>query len=104
MKFKSLAGLLALSFVVSTSVSVVAAQPTHPTKLSRLARRKGATRRVACRETLFGTCVQSHVAIASPAARYTDGPVGNRGPRSGALAKGPVPGGVCDAGDNPFIC
>jgi hypothetical protein len=43
-------------------------------------------------------------ASASPTARHIDGRVGIRAPRAGAFATRPAPGGVCDVGDNPFIC
>jgi len=58
MKFKSIASLLALSFVVLTSVPVLAAQTAHPAKLTRSARHKGAACRVACRQAVFGTCIE----------------------------------------------
>jgi hypothetical protein len=41
---------------------------------------------------------------ASPTARYIDGHVGIRAPRAGASATRPAAGGVCDVGDNPFVC
>jgi Protein of unknown function (DUF3551) len=43
-------------------------------------------------------------ASASPTVRYIDGRVGIRAPRTGAFATRPAAGGVCDVGDNPFIC
>jgi hypothetical protein len=43
-------------------------------------------------------------ASASPTVRYIDGRVGIRAPRAGAFAARPAAGGVCDVGDNPFIC
>ena len=58
MKFISIASLLALSFVVLTSVPVLAAQIAHPAKLTRSARHKGAACRVACRQAVFGTCIE----------------------------------------------
>ena len=39
-----------------------------------------------------------------PTVRYIDGRVGIRAPRTGAFATRPAAGGVCDVGDNPFIC
>jgi len=56
MKFISIASLLA--FVVLTSVPVLAAQIAHPAKLTRSARHKGAACRVACRQAVFGTCIE----------------------------------------------
>jgi len=38
----------------------------------------------------------------SPSARYILGRVGIGAPR--AFGTRPAPGGVCDVGDNPFIC
>jgi hypothetical protein len=43
-------------------------------------------------------------ASVSPTARYILGRVGIRAPRAGAFGARPAPGGVCDVGDNPFIC
>jgi Protein of unknown function (DUF3551) len=43
-------------------------------------------------------------ASAFPTVRYIDGRVGIRAPRAGAFATQPATGGVCDVGDNPFIC
>lgn len=43
-------------------------------------------------------------ASVSPTARHILGRVGIRAPRAGAFGTQPAPGGVCDAGDNPFIC
>lgn len=54
MKFKSIAGLLALSFVVLTSVPVLAAQTAHRAKLTRSARHRDA----ACRQAVFGTRIE----------------------------------------------
>jgi len=43
-------------------------------------------------------------ASASPAARYFDGRVRIPAPRVGASLSAHPPGGICDEGDNPFIC
>jgi hypothetical protein len=43
-------------------------------------------------------------ASASPTVRYIDGRGGIRAPHTAAFATRPAAGGVCDVGDNPFIC
>jgi hypothetical protein len=64
-----------------------------------------ATPAVACTRHVTSRHVAKNAnASASPTARYIDGRVGIRAPRAGAFATRPAPGGVCDAGDNPFIC
>jgi hypothetical protein len=83
MKFKSIARLLALSFVVLTSARVLAAQTAHPAKLTRSARHKDAACRVAC--------------------RHIDGYARIPTPHVGRFAT-PPDGENCDVGDNPFIC
>jgi hypothetical protein len=58
-KFKSIVGLLALSFVVPTGVPVSAAQPAHPAKLThRLVRHNDTACRVVCRQAVFGTSIE----------------------------------------------
>jgi hypothetical protein len=111
MKFKSIAGLLALSFVVLTGTPVFAAQIVHPASLSRSARHRGTRSRVARRQTAFGTFVGRKPFVPNetpPNALEDDWPanrrVGNSAPRADAFATRPAPGEVCDAGDNPFIC
>jgi Protein of unknown function (DUF3551) len=47
---------------------------------------------------------EDHSASASPTVPYFDRRVGIRAPRVGAFATRPAAGGVCDVGDNPFIC
>jgi hypothetical protein len=84
MKFKSIARLLALSFVALTSVRGLAAQTAHPARLTRSARHKDAACRVACRH------IDSYARIPAP-------------PHVGRFAA-PPDGKNCDVGDNPFIC
>jgi hypothetical protein len=83
MKFKSIARLLALSFVVLTSARGLAAQTARPAKLTRSARHKDA----ACRE----------------GCRHIDGYARIPTPHVGRFAT-PPDGENCDVGDNPFIC
>jgi hypothetical protein len=83
MKFKSVARLLALSFVAFTSVRVLPAQTAHPAKLNRSARRKDTACRVGCRH------IDSYARIPAP--------------DIGRFAA-PPDGKSCDVGDNPFIC
>jgi hypothetical protein len=54
MKFKSIATLLALSFVVSTGVPAFATKAAHPANRSRSFQHNDA----ACRETIFRTCIE----------------------------------------------
>jgi hypothetical protein len=58
MKFKSIASLLALSFVGLTNVPVLAAQTAHPVKLTRSARREDTACRLACGQAVLGTCIK----------------------------------------------
>jgi hypothetical protein len=109
MKFKSMVGLLALSFVVLTGTPVLAAQVAHPARIVRSARLRGAGSRVARRQAVFRTFVRRKpfVRNESPPKALdwsANSRVGNRAQRADASAAGPAPGGICDAGDNPFIC
>ena len=54
MKFKSIATLLALSFVVLTGVPAFATKAAHPANCSRSFQHKDA----GCREAVFGTCIK----------------------------------------------
>ena len=54
MSFKSIVTLLSLSVVVFTGVPALATQVAHPDNRCRLCQHKDA----ACREAIFGTCVE----------------------------------------------
>jgi hypothetical protein len=111
MKFKSIAGLLALSFIVLTGTPVFAAQIVHPARIIRSARHRRAGSREARRQAVFGTFVGRKPFArneTAPKALEDDwpanSPVGNRVPRADASATRPAPVEACDVGDNPFIC
>ena len=63
MNCKSIASLLALSFVVLTSVPVLASQTARPAKLTRSARHKDAARRVTRRQAVIGTCIETEPGV-----------------------------------------